>query len=380
MDTFSESDAYVHMWIEANDERIGSTVCWPPKDDTSNPIWNSARGLGINVSEAAGKKLVIEFWDKDSHKDDYIGRADVNVDDIRGDEPVSVGVLSPHGNRCFVRIQRLQAAPTKKTVFFIRHGESKWNKAQKDHNVKAMLSAKDHPLNEVGIAQANALASKIELAEGTSCSTTQQFLSTSRVYSSPLTRALETCVVALQPLFKMNAKLVNLAANAREKRNFGGKDTTGTAIGWDVLVRAREEMSNGGLVSSDRIEELFSSVQIDTFEVKNKWWNDSQESEQELQLRLDEFLAQLRYCKDESIIVVGHSHFFREVFRRCLDKQYVERDQEFTTSLQTTTLQNCAVAAVTMDFAKSPERMITEVKLILDSALKVKERRGSYSV
>jgi broad specificity phosphatase PhoE len=40
-------------------------------------------------------------------------------------------------------------------VFFIRHGESKWNEATAEYNIKTML-AFDHPLNDKGIAQVRA--------------------------------------------------------------------------------------------------------------------------------------------------------------------------------------------------------------------------------
>ena len=44
----------------------------------------------------------------------------------------------------------------RRTIFLIRHGESKWNEAVKEKNVAAMAHH-DHPLNEEGIRQAEAL-------------------------------------------------------------------------------------------------------------------------------------------------------------------------------------------------------------------------------
>jgi bisphosphoglycerate-dependent phosphoglycerate mutase len=37
-----------------------------------------------------------------------------------------------------------------KLLFVVRHGESKWNKAQSDKDIYTMLSSTDHPLNEKG--------------------------------------------------------------------------------------------------------------------------------------------------------------------------------------------------------------------------------------
>ena len=41
-------------------------------------------------------------------------------------------------------------------VYFIRHGESEWNRAQEDKNLGEMLHF-DHPLNVLGIEQAQEL-------------------------------------------------------------------------------------------------------------------------------------------------------------------------------------------------------------------------------
>ena len=39
------------------------------------------------------------------------------------------------------------------SMYFLRHGESEWNKAQANLDAIGMLSDVDHPLDEVGIAQ-----------------------------------------------------------------------------------------------------------------------------------------------------------------------------------------------------------------------------------
>ena len=45
--------------------------------------------------------------------------------------------------------------PGKKYVFFVRHGESKWNAAKRSMNVYQMVKDHDHPLNEAGYRQAS---------------------------------------------------------------------------------------------------------------------------------------------------------------------------------------------------------------------------------
>ena len=89
-----------------------------------------------------------------------------------------------------------EAAPPRKTVYLVRHGESVWNAAQANKDVVAMLSAVDHPLNETGRSQAERLAE--HLAAGGS--EAEEVLKATLVVCSPLTRAIQTCLVGLAPL------------------------------------------------------------------------------------------------------------------------------------------------------------------------------------
>ena len=157
-----------------------------------------------------------------------------------------------------------------KQVFFVRHGESRWNEAQAKKDVRGLLSQVDHPLNEVGYQQARALQGALRAAldhpEGVDVSSPASeaaalrgMFSATAVWSSPLTRALQTTLVGLAPLlgatrggggggggsgdaeeveaeedqFKMSLKV-----NAREKKNLGGLDTVGSCCGDECVTRA----------------------------------------------------------------------------------------------------------------------------------------------
>lgn len=54
--------------------------------------------------------------------------------------------------------------PLYRTFFLIRHGESKWNKAQSKIYIPGMLD-RDHSLTEEGIRQASSLNSRWKLAQ-----------------------------------------------------------------------------------------------------------------------------------------------------------------------------------------------------------------------
>ena len=74
------------------------------------------------------------------------------------------GILHPRRRRepCTVDIRLLPEPAVLRHVFFVRHGESVWNRAQADMDVATMLLNLDHPLNEAGRQQAEVLRDKID--------------------------------------------------------------------------------------------------------------------------------------------------------------------------------------------------------------------------
>ena len=132
----------------------------------------------------------------------------------------------------------MRPPPVRKTFFLIRHGESKWNEAQSALNLGGMLDH-DHCLSRTGIEQCLdfnrrwrefAAVTAAESAAGGSASATdpapasaasasatssssssaeaaeaidgfsfeQKFMRADVVYSSPLTRALQTALLTLK--------------------------------------------------------------------------------------------------------------------------------------------------------------------------------------
>ena len=138
--------------------------------------------------------------------------------------------------RCLPSIPRhLVAASQRKTLFFIRHGESKWNAAKRGHNVYKMVREHDHPLNEAGYRQALQLQTAISNALAQPASdhpTTAQSIGLAGAFwASPLTRAVQTAITALQPILSRQGSTLELKLNAREKKNFGGLDSIGRVCG-----------------------------------------------------------------------------------------------------------------------------------------------------
>jgi hypothetical protein len=143
---------------------------------------------------------------------DKIGSVDISIRDLQDmKEHVVECRLSKEANRVEIRARQASVettgAPTppckvvvrivpipsqpeqlKKTVFFIRHGESKWNQAQDSKNLVDMVKETDHGLSDEGKNQARHLASCTKSADFASDPDSKKFMQAQKIYISPLTR------------------------------------------------------------------------------------------------------------------------------------------------------------------------------------------------
>eukprot|EP01062_Namystynia_karyoxenos_P077190 TRINITY_DN7721_c0_g1_i2.p1 TRINITY_DN7721_c0_g1~~TRINITY_DN7721_c0_g1_i2.p1 ORF type:complete len:1072 (+),score=319.57 TRINITY_DN7721_c0_g1_i2:220-3216(+) len=373
------------------DHPAPAAVKWPVCWGCDQPVWNTARELGCAATEA--ESLRIELLSHGEGKRDearVVAACDVPMDLLSWEEPYAAQLeAGDTGHFARVTLLPIVTPPAVKRVFFVRHGQSVWNKAQAQRNVVTMMSATDHPLNEEGAAQALALQRKVRHAReqmrhrhlggggGRGSPTTQledtpeeappaeEFMLRAQVVvSSPLTRAIQTALLSMQPVLRHRGRLV-LCRNLRERRNFGGRDSSGSACGADIMERVRQHTAK--LCDGDSRElESYMAVAFDTTEVVTKWWDDRKEDDDAFHARLEEFMTQLRYLPEERVIAVGHSHFFRSLFRAKLDSsaQCVNTN---AADLCKKKLNNCGVAAVTLDFRRASP--IAAVELLFDTQM-----------
>lgn len=353
--------------------------------------------------------------------------------------PITIMRAKAARTSAHVRLAREPAAL--KTVYFVRHGESVWNRAQARADVITLVSDTDHPLNDAGKQQAEALQRKlarlVELAhrdqsaleawEADAQRRAEEIVAAGKVKqgepgavraaakaaahaaaaegaraergesprrrgrvapggagapppppsllsdverglvdvqsiaSSPLTRAIQTTAIGLAPLLRRSGARLRLMANLREKKNLGGFDSAGAAKGKAVRGRLRETTTplfKGAEAALS--EHVLKGTPLDTTEVEGKWWHDSPESKAEVRTRIDELLCQLQFASEERIALVGHSHFFREVFRHHLHPRYRARNRIMSMRLSGQKLENCGIVAVTFDFAER-DRLYAEL-------------------
>lgn len=264
----------------------------------------------------------------------------------------------------------------KRQVFFVRHGESLWNAAQSKMQLHEMGRQTDHPLSAKGRAQAEALSARLARAsaDGASGGSEQLLFQPGVAFcSSPLTRAIQTAVIALGPTMVKQGDCsgeLTLMANAREKQNFGGLDTHSTKVGAQVLQSTLDQLRDVYAGGED-ILDTFSQLRFDTQEVQDRWWCEEQaESPERLNQRLEEFLSQLLCFPATVVVVVGHSHFFRSFFQRFLSEEFRVRQPAFAQQLAKSKLNNCGVVRLELDPRSVAMGPIVAAELVLDSELK----------
>ena len=255
------------MWIcDRNGEPLGPTAMWPARKGL-RPMWNSARHLLQTFPpqpDCGPPQVRIELWgtlDDGSHAvvagpvhlaPSKLPMKDAFVPLARAGSNTSSSAFNP-APPCQLLLRALPSIPRnlqrhaqRKTLFFIRHGESKWNAAKKAHNVYKMAREHDHPLNEAGYRQAFALQAAIRAAlaqpasDGSEPTTAQSIGLAGAFWASPLTRAVQTAITALQPILTQPGVTLELKLNAREKKNFGGLDSIGRVCGNQCLERGEE--------------------------------------------------------------------------------------------------------------------------------------------
>lgn len=406
LDWTHESDPYVLAHAEKSGNQVGEQACWTYQANCSNPCWNLAQDLGVSKPLYTEEDVLhIEVWDRKNplRKDKptlqkQIGTLDLSIADLRIDtwyeKPLALSLASckkinartkgrvlDESMQPNLRLMIISEPVQTKHIFLIRHGESVWNKAQRNKNVPQMLGQVDHPLSVDGFQQCKVLAQKLTAAvaeyenranesseTGEASWMLRQLLSTEVVLSSPLTRAVETALVGVGPILKRTGVL-RLSRNAREKRNAGGLDTTGTARGAsEIAERARKTLIQAGGTESEVSE--YCSVRIDAAESHNRWWNDSSESMDKVRGRIQQFLQQLRYMKEERIAVIGHSLFFRSLLKYHMhESASVVGNTPNLEEITSKKLMNCGVAGITLDFARHVQNPIIAVELLLDTKL-----------
>ena len=390
-DLLSESDVFVIAQLLRPDGKVAAEATWPVKWDQDSPIWDSCRLVGAAPPGMKGLKLRIKLFDEDEHvpgkraPPELVGVAYIDLDTLPiGGAPADFDVTPEkkpgEGKRPRVRLQRVDASgmPSKKTLYIVRHGESVWNKAQAEKDVATMLSTTDHPLNDEGRKQAEGLRARLVSAQHGGCAAVESaVLKAERVVCSPLTRAVQTCLIGMDPLLSaMATPSVALLPNLREKRNLGGKDSSGKWVGEALVDGIKGAM--GELYADDpELGARLAAPALDIAQVGAQWWVGSAESEEAVRARIDDALCQLRFSPESSAVIVGHSHYFREMLRAFCADGCALYDAAAATEPKAGGMQECCekklenagVAQLDVDWGTDADKPIQSVRLLFGTKL-----------
>jgi len=222
-------------------------------------------------------------------------------------------------------LQGAEPLPQEKVIFFIRHAESHWNLWTRTWRPSSLCQTLDAPLTRHGYEQAYSLQQALRLAStGAEESSTdgkmlRRLLEADAAWVSPLTRALQTALVVLLPMYEPQTALSSerrrltftLKPVAREVKSFGW-DTIGTAVGNECKARACHELAP--LVSAHELSGL-RSAEVNATEVQRRWWTRTFENRAQARHRARVLLSDIAQSDHSTVIVVSHSKFLRELLR-----------------------------------------------------------------
>lgn len=316
---------------------------------------------------------------------------------------------------------------TRKRVFFLRHGESRWNEAQREMQLSAMAKF-DHPLNAKGATQAvhagreaaryhaaslrydvDAPTTHTDSATRKQIAWSRSFGDATRCFSSPLTRAAQTAALFLFASGALAKKGEGLAADApfrdapgirdwsderfvvlsrslREvKSTMGSLDTIGIERGSGILHRAAEKLRDachGGYQPDAAYADaavVATRLVTDFNDAFGQWWTarDDVDSREATDERVDDFFETLRLEKSDAVIVVGHSLWFQHAVKRLCRREgsraFCERENDLARKLASEKIGNCACVGVDVAFdAQTGEASVEDAAFLFGSG----ETRG----
>lgn len=376
LDVVGHSDPFVRMWIiNSKDKDVSERYSTLVHNDTGNPVYNSVRE--IEVTPSSDDALRLDMYDYDipgvQGSDDFMGRICVLVKDLVPNQVYDLPLRNKKGKETAARItfkRIVSPATLRKRVYLIRHGESKWNEAQESNNLVDMLKTVDHSLNEVGVQQAQGLEARwkpIFAEEGTLeapvwkdvDAATQDvweadFFRAGAIFASPLTRAVETALLGLKGHPTLSQQGLTLLRNLREVKNVGGQDTVGKEVGDAIKVRVKKELESV-LGEGPQVDDCLADLHIN--DCTSEWWSNATEVEigPAIKDRLNDVTSFLKFQTSPSIILVGHSLYFREFVRAYLVPEYSQEDPEMAKKIWDNKLANAACLGLDMDFSgKTP--------------------------
>ena len=340
---------------------------------TRTMVWNATRDLRCEAR--FGDALCVDLYAGDgargTERATLVARGVISAQHALASEGAEVAVpmydrleraTSPATVYVALRTRDVAEMRAAKRIFYVRHGESKWNEAQRDINIANMMRF-DHPLTLVGVQQAQALGGRAAVAcshaqagvlvhanvtstspptmsppsspsspkcrspplfaENEGSELCESYGRCTTCYVSPLTRAVQTACFLLQshPSTARGMMRQVCLQSIREIKGVGGLDTVGIEQGDGVLDRAKKKLAE--IVNDQAASRLGAGMAFDPNDAIGQWWTSETDSDnaQDVEARIYDFLETMRlHDADDAVIVVGHSLFLQQLVAKIIPK------------------------------------------------------------
>jgi len=242
-----------------------------------------------------------------------------------------------------------------------------------------MYVENDHGLTAKGVEQAESLRARIMEAKSQGEQLDpwlSKFLQPDRLISSPFTRAMETAAIGLMEINVKNEKLDVLPV-AREQRNwYCSADCVGIETGNRLKQRVLDDLRDlavkeqGESPEGDDVLKKFENSVLDTSKVEHTWWSEDPDTDIDIKERLEALFLELNSNgPDSSTVLVGHSHYFRNLFQMFMPRLECFSSVEVVASLQMNLIPCCGVVGMKVEWQGEMPPKITEVTPLLDTVL-----------
>lgn len=176
------------------------------------------------------------------------------------------------------------------------------------------------------------------------------FMRADIVYSSPLTRALQTALAAMCGHSALTKNKLVLYRIIREIKRIGGLDTVGVECGPGIMRRVKAELT--AVLGPVKAAELTDSIEVDTSSADTPWWTaiSSFDNERDQLERIREFITFTRYCPHTMPVFVGHSLFFKAFYSKRVSKVMARKRPNLSANMKKYKLDNATLLAVTVKY------------------------------
>jgi broad specificity phosphatase PhoE len=214
----------------------------------------------------------------------------------------------------------------------------------------------DHGLSKVEIAAMHRVSSRFNTSEEAVAARREEyilkFLHADAIYSSPLTRAIETAFIVMDGHPAADRGLT-LYSHIREVKKLGGLDSVGMVYGNAIEERVKDELTQ--VIGRHRTEEvMIESLHYN--DCNSPWWTSisSYESQAEQQDRVREFISFARYSEHIHPVFVGHSLFFKAFYSKRVSNMLKQNRPEMADNMRKHRLSNATLMALTLQFIDRP--------------------------